>query len=63
MILGGQRREAVPYASFGFGPIVPGREFEACEHTEKTRPERGRRFDRVRRGPGSGAGRSTESET
>ena len=24
-------REAVPYASFGFGPIVPGSKFEACE--------------------------------
>ena len=57
------RREAVPYASFGFGPIVPGREFEACEHTETTRPERGASFRRVSEGSESGAGGSTESET
>ena len=31
-------RKGVPYGSFGFGPIVPGRELKACEHTETTRP-------------------------
>ena len=56
-------REAVPYWSFGFGPTVPGRELEACEHTEMTRPERGTSFRRVSEGSESGAGRSTESET
>ena len=48
---------------FGFGRTVPGMDFEACEHTETTRPERGRRFARVRRGSESGAGGSAESET
>ena len=57
------RREAVPYASFGFGPIVSGSEFEACEHTETTRPERGSSFRRVSEGSESGAGGSKESET
>ena len=53
----------MPFGSFGFGPTVPGREFEAREHTETTRPERGRRFARVRRGGSeSGAGGSPESE-
>ena len=37
------RREAVPYGSFGFGRTVPGRVLGVCELTETTRPERGRR--------------------
>ena len=53
----------MPYGSFGFGPTVPGRELEACEHTDVKRPvqragdvvqasfggvgERGGRFDGV----------------
>ena len=53
----------MPYGSFGFGPTVPGRELEVCEHTEMTRPERGASFRRVSEGAESGAGGSTESET
>jgi hypothetical protein len=54
-------REAVLYGSFGFGRTVPGREFKACEHTETTRPERGRRLGEFWRGRCSTF--ETESET
>ena len=47
----------MPYGSFGFGPTVPGRELEACEHTEMTRPERGTSFRRVSEGVGERGGR------
>ena len=46
----------MPYGSFGFGPTVPGREFEAYEHTEMTRPERGASFRRVSEGVGERGG-------